>query len=819
LFRSYLISALRHLVSQKGYSLINVLGLAIGMAAVLVIGVYARSQFLVDQWHEKKDRIYKVMMAVHQPGTGRDISGRTDGPLAKTLEEEYPEVEMGIHTENFFPWTQSGEKGFQQRVTAVPPEYFDVFDFRGVNCDPKQALQEPNAMLITQRVAEKFFGDEDPIGKTMQLDGVDVKQSFTVTGILEDVRYSSIWLECVISRFTRRNRQMAKVIEGWNPGASHRQFMTTVLLKEGVDPAVLEPKIQSVIDRYLGEDSGKVHSYILHPFDTSHLYGGEIWGYPNRIDTVVTFLMVSGFILAIAIINYINLMTARAARRAPEIGLRKVVGGQRGQLILQFLGESVVTSLFALGVGVLVAHLSFPHISELAGWGDLRMSYDADTVGAMVGLVIAVGLLSGVYPAIFLTRVDPAVAVKGEDVFTGTRSLGRRALVVVQFACSIAIVVGTVSVRSQLSYITGLDMGFDWKNVIDVPILWVSRNISKDAETNLAFRYNVVRHAFKDHPNVLAATSTRFPQGVHISRGLYETPGKEPINMGVQDSDEHFYDFYGIEILAGRVYGNQTRTLPSGERILLGSRHEYILNEKAVEAFGWKTDDPNPYANAIGQQIRRSVTDTVGVVVGVCEDFHFQSMRGPVGPAGFTLRAGALKYMQLRLGDGDFDETMDHVKKVWNTFLPTRPFDFNTLEESLTEWNYWEERRLSDILDLAAWLAIAVSCLGLLGLVSYLAETRTKEIAIRKTLGATTGRIVRLLTVDFALLILIANLVSWPIAWWAIDDWLNDYAYRMHMDISIFLATGFLAFAAAGLMIAYHTFRAATRAPVDAMRR
>ena len=818
MFKSYLTSAIRHLASQKSYSLINILGLSIGMAAVLVIGVYARVQFKTDQWHGKKDRIYYVMMAVHQ-GSGRDISTRTDGPLAETLEREYPEVEKALRTERFEPWVQSGNKGYQQRVTVVSPEYFDVFDFKGVNCDPKRALQEPNAMLITERVAERFFGDEDPVGKTMRLEGLDVEQSFTVTGVLEDMQYSSIWMECVISTFRRKSEVPKDIFEGWVRGASHRQFFTTVLLREGVDPKVLEPKIQSVIDRYLGEDAGKLHSYILYPFAREYLYGGELWSSSTRIDTVITFLIVAGFILTIAVINYINLMTARASRRASEIGLRKVVGGERSQLIVQFLGESVVTALLSLIVGVVTAHIAFPHIVALANWGPVTMTYPADTILAMVGLVIVVGIVAGLYPALYLTRVDPATVVKGEDAFANTKSRGRRILVVIQFACSIAIVVGTMSVRRQLDYLTGLDMGFDWKNTISVPIFWVSRNISTSEETSLAYRYDIVRQAFLEHPNVLDATSTRFPQGAYINRGLYETPGQEPVNIGVQDTDEYFYDFYGIEILAGNVYRSGTKTLASGERVQTGSWHEYVLNEKAVEAFGWKTDDQNPYQNAIGKPIKRGNYDEMGVVVGVCADFHYQSMRGPVGPVAFTLRAQALKFMQLRLGDGDFDETLEHVKQVWNTFLPTRPFKHNTLEQSLTDWNYWEERRLSRVLDLAAWLAVLVSCLGLLGLVSYMAETRTREIAIRKVLGASSGRVVRHLTVDFAILILIANLVSWPIAWWAIEDWLNNFAYRMEMQTGIFLMTGAMAFCAAGLMIAWHTFRAATRAPVESVRR
>ena len=819
MIQNYLLTSFRHLASQKGYGLINIFGLAIGMAAVIIIGFYARAQFYINSWHEKGDRICRVLIEVHTPGADRFVSFRTDGPLAAALEADYPEVEKGLRIERTWTWVQVGDRGFQEQVLIADPEFFDVFDFKGVDCDPKTALQEPYSILITEETVLKFFPEGDPIGKTITIDGVEIKGDYTVTGILKETVHSSIWFRFVISTMTPGG--ISEWANRWNPGAQHRSFRTWLLLKEGVSTRDLEPKIQSALERYLGPDDAKKHSYHLEPLERVHLYWGRDYDQSGtgEIDRVITYIIVACFILAIACVNYINLMTARASRRAREIGIRKVIGANRRQLITQFMGESVLTACASLILGIVIALLVFPHFASMIDWGALEMTFDADVIGALTVLAVLVGLFSGTYPALFLTRVDPAVVVKGEDTFTGTKSWARRTLVVVQFTASIVIILGTLSVRDQIHYVIDRDLGYRWKDVIQTPILWISRTLDLSKERALSWRYDTVMQAFLEHPNILDAAATRFPQGAHTNQGLHAVEGSsEDWNFGIQDTDENFFAFNGIEILAGRVYRNRSETLESGETILVGRRYEeYILNAKAVE-LGWKTDEPNPYAEAIGKQIGAK-GQPFGTLVGVCADYHARSLHSPIGPIAFNLNPGGLKYIQLQLGPGDRAETVAHLKKVWQDFIPSRPFMHNFLERTVEEWNYWNERRLSNILEVAAILAIFVSCLGLLGLVSYLAETKMKEIGIRKVLGAGTASIIRHLTSDFARLILIANLIAWPIAWWAIDDWLNNFAYRMEMGVSPFLLTGLLAFVAAGTMIGYHTYRAASREPVDTIRR
>jgi len=331
-------------------------------------------------------------------------------------------------------------------------------------------------------------------------------------------------------------------------------------------------------------------------------------------------------------------MTARASRRAREIGMRKVIGAHRRQLVLQFLGESVLTAYLALIVGLITSRLIFTEFAAIGRWPELEYLFDPTLVTGLIVMALSVGLLSGLYPAFYLTRVDPAVVPKGEETFTSTRSWGRRALVVVQFTASIAIIIGTVLVREQIQFVISWDLGFKWRNVIEVPILWVSRTIDLSMEKSLAYRYDTVMHTFLEHPNILDAAATRFPQGAYVNQGLHSAEGSsEDYNFGVQDTDENFFTFNGIKILAGRVYKNQMQILELGEEILIGRRfEEYILNEKAIEHLGWKTEDANPYAAAIGRRIGAK-GQPFGTLIGVCEDYHARSLHSPIVPIAFNL--------------------------------------------------------------------------------------------------------------------------------------------------------------------------------------
>jgi putative ABC transport system permease protein len=817
---NYLLTSIRHLRSQPAYTCINIVGLSIGIASVIVIGTFVQAHFNFDGNHEKADRIHRVLMEAETPDAGRHVSRRTDGPLAATLRSEYPEVEDAIRFRLHDLWVTADEQAFETRAITAGPAFFDLFDFKSLDGDPGRALEEPNSVLITKSLVPILFPEGDALGESITLNGPSTNGIYTVTGILEDVENSSIRFNIVVSA-SPQDTETDSWMNTWLPGAQYRPFQTWLLLREGASHKALETKVQDVIERYLGPDDAKVHTYHLQPLNRMHLYSAR--DYNNSVDhigRVYTFGFVAILIATIACINYVNLTTARASRRAREIGLRKVVGAHRRQLVAQLLGESFMTTLLALFVGVLIALIYFPTFKNIIRWNTIDINFGLIEVTCLTGLTIGIALLSGLYPAWHLTRVSPATIVKGDDAFVSRRSWARRALVITQFTVSIVMVIGTLTVRDQVQWAVDRDQGYDWHNVIEVPILWVSRTLGGGKEESLNYRYDTVQQAFLEHADILDAAATRFPQGAYISQALHKVEGSaEDWNLGIQDTDERFFDFFGIEMLAGRVYANRSETLPSGETIRIGTqREEYVLNAKAVELLGWKTDNPNPYQNAIGKGIGAQ-GHPQGTVVGVCADYHVRSLHAPIGAVAYNLNPGGLKFVQLRLKNGDTAGALAHAKQVWNAFLPSRPFEYTSVDETVSYWNVADERRLASVLDIAAALSIFVSSLGLLGLVSYIVEARMREVGIRKILGAGWTSIFRHLTSDFALLILAANVIACPLAWFWADNWLNTFIYRMDLGVSPFLLTASLSFSAAALMISYHVHRAASLDPVETIRR
>ncbi len=561
----------------------------------------------------------------------------------------------------------------------------------------------------------------------------------------------------------------------------------------------------------------EVHLYSRRDYglrDVFDLEGPVIYG---TIAHVYAASAIAILIFLIASINFINLTTARAANRAREVGLRKVVGAHRVQLAFQFLVESVIFSVLSLIVGFIVVSDFLPHFNDYTG-NFLTLDITSNMVLALVGLSLVTGLLTGIYPAFLLSRFRPVEVLKGTLAAGARGGLLRRVLVVFQFSTSIALIVITLVVFNQMSYIQNKDLGFDKERVIESGLLWESRN-SRLREDRLWERYNVVKDAFLQHPNITAATISRSSHGRTAPQATFSAyePGKEELRMGRNEVDEDFLSFFNIELVAGRDFSKDAAKRYDSEsfvprdqldQLKVHGQAEYILNETAVKMLGW-TD---PIGKPFGVKGRRP-----GRVVGVVKDFHSRTLHEPLGPMVLYANNAVPKTLYLKVSPHNFDETIAHMEKVWKHFLPIRPFAYTFMNDNLNQ-RYTQERQLSHAISVFVALAIFVACLGLLGLVSFLAEQRKKEVGIRKVLGASAGLVVRLFLKEFIRLVLVSCLLAWPIAYWATNEWLQNFAYRIEISALPFLIAGVCMVVLTTITVAYKVIKAAQTNPIEVLR-
>lgn len=824
MFRSYLIATIRTLLKNRGLTAINILGLAIGMASVILIILYIQYEFSYDRHHAHANRIYGVFRVMSMENT-TSVNPRASGALAPALKRDFPEVQEAIRVQRLDAWVQSQTHFFQQDVCVADPEIFNVFTIPFISGDPNTALTQSGAMVLTESMARKFFQNEDPMGKALEVDHQELSGTYFVTGIVRDFPPNSTFaFDCLTATPKGNTATMWSI---WQPTGVFRPFFTYILLAEGYDHRALQQKLPDLIARYMGDEVRQTTRYILQPLIRRHLYTHPDLGLQFRdhgdIKQVYAFGLVAGFILVLACINFMNLSTARSSTRAREVGLRKVVGASRRQLIGQFLGESVLVSLAAMVVAVALFELVLPWFNSFIQ-RDLTL-YSTENLWWLIGLIgfgLGVGVLAGSYPAFVLSSFLPTQVIKG-DWIPGSKHVGlRKALVIFQFAISIAFITGTVVVQEQLAYIRNKDLGFDKELVVGIPIFIYSRQIHHGNRDDLRWRIPTVKEVFMAHPNILKATATRFPQGGSHATDTFQAEGSDADwQMGLFDIDRDFLDFFNIELVAGRLAPEPPR--PPGKRITLEEWQEYnkklqayqekgrpfILNETAVRHLGW--DDP------IGRRFKEK-EEPEGYVVGVMKDFHVQTLHNAIRPVVFRVFTGGAKHLYLKLGTQNIPETLAFIEKTWHGFLPQIPFSFWFLNDDLTQVRYQNEIRTGNALTVFSGLTVFVACLGLLGLISFRAEQKTKEIGIRKVLGASVFSIFGLLSKEFVKLVIIACVIASPIAYLFAGRWLQDFAYRIDLHLIYFLIGGALALLLAIATMIYQALKAARTNPVDALR-
>ena len=841
MFRSYLIATIRTLLKNRGLTAINILGLATGMASVILIALYIQYEFSYDRHHANATRIYRVFRAMSMENT-TSVSPRASGALAPALKRDFPEVQEAIRTQLLTSWVKTDDSFFQQDVYVADREIFNVFTIPFVTGDPNTALTQPGSMVLTESMARKFFQNQNPIGKTLQVDHQELSGTVTyfVTGIVRDFPpNSTFYFDCLTA--TPRG-QLADMWSIWQPAGAYRPFLTYILLPEGYDHRALEQKLPDLIARYMGNEVRQTTRYIVQPLTRVHLYshwdlGRQFTDYGD-IKQVYAFGLVAGFILVLACVNFMNLSTARSSTRAREVGLRKVVGASRQQLIKQFLGESVLVAFAAMIVALAFVELILPWFNSFIQ-RDLVL-HRTENLWWMIGLIgfgLGVGVLAGSYPAFVLSSFLPTQVMKG-DWIPGSKHVGlRKALVIFQFAISIAFITGTVVVQEQLAYIRNKDLGFDKELVVGIPLFIYSRQLHHGSSEDLRRRIPTVKEVFMAHPNVLKATATRFHQGGYHTTDTFRADDAD-WQMGLFDIDRDYLDFFNIELVAGRMAPEPPKLpekiknlleLEAGRRRLpekvtsLAEWQEYekkvrayrkkgrpfILNETAVRHLGW--DDP------IGKRFKEK-NGPEGYVVGVMKDFHIQTLHNDIRPVVFRVFTGGAKHLYLKLGTQNIPETLAFIENTWHEFLPQIPSTFWFLNEDLTRVRYQNEIRTGNALAVFSGLTIFVACLGLLGLISFRAEQKTKEIGIRKVLGASVFSIFGLLSKEFVNLVIIACVIASPIAYLFGSRWLQDFAYRIDLHPVYFLIGGMLALLLALMTMTYQALKAARTNPVDALR-
>ena len=807
MFSNYLKIALRNLTRQKLYSLINVFGLAVGIAACIIALIFIRHELSFDTFHNSADRIVRVLRE-RGDADKRNVRWLTSGALARAI-EEYPQVKMASKSRIYVVTVSDGNRDFRLRQGHVDERFFDLFSFGFESGSQETAFTSPYTIAITRATADLLFGSEDPIGKTVTIEERYYGGDYTVTAILDTPpRNSSIQFD-MLHRTPPRTEEGQVDWNEWQPRVQQAGIQTFLLLNDNVHRGGFEDALPDFIERHMGEEARANITYRLQPLLDWHLYSRTDFDLASTgdINQVVTFGAVAAFILLIACINFTNLATARSVSRSREVGLRKVIGAYRQQVIRQFFGESMLLAALSLFFAIAIVRIALPRFNTLA---ETHFAFTAATLiqilPALLLLVIAVGVFAGLYPALFLSAFQPIEVFRKSRA--GATSWFRQGLVIFQFAISIALIIGTGMVQRQIDYISSKNLGFAKDHFLLVPIFNIDRTSKKPGEDWLVGRYNVVKSEFLKHPEILSASAFRFLPGedAFFSR-LVKPEGHEGTEwrMPVQECDEDFFAAFGIDILAGRTFS------PDNQR---DRTHGWILNETAVRALGWTPED------AVGRRFgrARSEEDAKGEVIGVVSDFHYATLHQKLGPAAMGFRPWFYEYVGLRVSGRDLPGTVDHIEQTWRSFMrPDQPPVISFLDDRLAML-YENERRVGSIVGAFSILAILLGCLGLFGLASFTAEQRIREIGIRKTLGASSSSVLILLSTNFARLVGIGCLLAWPTAWWLTDKWLDNYAYRTEIDPLVFIAGGLGALIIALLTVSYQALRAAQTDPVTTLR-
>ena len=807
MIKNYLTVAIRNLMRHKLYTSINVLGLAIGLACGILILLYIQQEFAVNRSHTLGDRIYRVIRE-ERGSTQTTYGSGTSGALGPALKETFPEVET---TGRIWRWgvsAQYGERQGRYLLALIDDNFLDVFDFPLIKGDLETAFRTPYSVVITDDMAQHLFGDIDPMGKTFSIDNVSFPGEYTVTGIVKAPHLSSGLYFEILSTTLTPVEETQEVWTLWRPLQSWRPVNTYVLLKAGQTAETLQAKMQSLIKQYMEDDIAAKNAYHLQPLHRVYLYGESDFNpaADSPMQHIYMLTAIGLIVVVIACVNFTNLATARAVTRKREVGVRKVVGAHRPQLMVQFLTESLLLTCSALLIALALVELCLPLFNQFVR-GDLHLNAAMVMAGApaVLALTLAVGLLAGWYPAFFLSSFSPVTVLKSSASSSSGSNGLKKGLVVFQFGMSILLVICTLVVYQQLRFIETKEMGFARDHIVSLPIF--VRDFSKESnpQKRLSARHQMVKQVFLEHPNILSASALRYNITGYSGRLRLAWPDGDRTKertFRINEVDDSFFETFDIPVLRGRAFS---------AAVASDTSQAIILNETAVRLLGWE-DDP------IGKQIVLPAYDNLSlIVIGVVKDYHNLTLREEIAPMGFLARWKMFYSLVLRIRPENTAQTLSFLETQWKRFVPDAPFEYHFMDE-IIDWVYFNEQLTGKMLGIFSLLAIFVACLGLFGLAAFMVQARTKEIGVRKVLGASTPHLVMLLSREFLFLVLLANGIAWPIAYYLMHNWLSGFAYQTDLNVVPFVASAIMALIIAFGTVSMQAIRAARSNPIDALR-
>ena len=791
MFENYFKIAFRNLWKHKVFSFINIMGLTVGMTACFLIFLYVRFELSYDNMHGKADRIYRLVSDIKTPSDLIHASGPA-WAVPPNTKHDFPEVEEFVRVSGNSFLVRKGNIKFQEEKSVLADSaFFKVFDFPMVRGNRETALSAPLSLVLTESTAKKYFGKQDAMGQTLLLTGDAIPAK--VTAVIKDIpENSQIQADMIVSMSTLTGKWDTTLDKQWgNYGSS-----AFLLLKPGADPKSLEKKFPAFLERRNGDEMKKLQMYptlFLEPLRDVYLHSTRDGAKTANIKNVYIFSLIAIFILLIACINFINLTTARSTERAKEVGIRKVVGAIKNQLAKQFIGESVIVCVLAFIFTFFLAMLLIPPFNQLAGKTITTGVFDHPGYLALLfGAAVTIGLLAGFYPALVLSSFQPITVLKGKFSSGAKGIFLRKGLVILQFSISIVLITGTLIVYQQMNYMRNQNLGFDKEQMVVI-------------ESNGDPAKEAFRQSLTTIPSVKSVTlSSSVPGGGNP--GAYSEVENQKGDMQIANLELYFVDFdyipnYSMKMVAGRAFSRDFKT---------DTTQAMVLNESAVKLLGYASP-----GDAVGKRFRQWGRE--GKIIGVMKDFHFRSLQQEIKPLSMRIEPNGCHLISANITGNNVPATLAAIEEKWKTLIPNRPFNYFFLDEFFDR-QYRSEQRFGNLFLNFAILAIFISCLGLLGLASYSTYQRTREIGIRKVMGASVSGIVHLLSKEFLALLFIAFVIASPIAWLVMHRWLEDFSYRIGIHWWIFMVSGMIAFLVAIFTVSFQAIRAALVNPVISLR-
>ena len=798
MYKNYLKVAWRNLLKKKGYSAINIFGLGLGIACCLLIFIYVGYELSFDNYHAKGDRIYRVIHGSKDNAKDQYWVWH-NAPIGQALADNFPEIDKIVQFSGRSDiLLTNGDKMYQEDgVFFMDSTAFEVFSWKLLKGNPKTALSAPFSIVLTETTARKYFGDEDPLGKSLkgsESAGRSDAGDYLVTGVMADVPANSHFRFNALLSMSTFRKSHPDIFNEYG----YVDFYTYFLINEQFDRAKFEAKLPDFISRQVKDPDSK-YAIAIEPLKDVYLrtqaqrQPGETGSLPN----LYVFSIIGLFILAIAMINFMNLSTARSMERGKEVGIRKSIGADRKSLIFQFLSESFIIVCFSMVVAVILVTLALPAMTDISGRTlDIQRYITGQNIVLLIVFSLLIGIVAGSYPSFVLSAFSPVMVLKGVNKSSKTGVILRRGLVVFQFSLSIALIAGTIVVYFQMSHILNKDMGFDKEHMATL-------DYNYDEAVN--DKRELLKTEMELLPEVQSVAFSRSVPGSYFPNAYTEIQTADGEMKGLAQPifqvGIDFVNHFGLELVEGRSY---SRDHPSDT---IGG---LVINEAAARQYGYA----NP-SEIVGKKYKQWGRE--GEVIGVVKDFNYISLHRNIEPLTMPFEPYASRYMSLKIKSTDMAATIEKIHKIWSSLAPHRPFLYSFLDDDFNR-QYQKDFNFRKLFTTFSCLAIFIACLGLLGLATYTAELRTKEIGIRKVLGANIKNIVTLLSKDFILLIAVSMILATPVAWYAMSRWLEGFAYRVEIHFWIFILAGLVALSIAVLTISYQAIKSALVNPVSSLR-